>query len=399
MAKIKSDKTVSGSLKSSPSVYAFVPVRGGSESIPLKNIKIINHKPLLYWALLSLEKSKSVKEIIVATDSAAIKKTALSFGFKKVKVFDRSRKNATAEASTESVMLEYLEAARLKETDLFMLVQATNPFTTTENIDDALALFAKNPKAKSLLTAVRAKRFFWTEKGQAINYNPAKRPRRQEFAGLLMENGAFYISRVADILKSKNRLTKPCVIYEMPEHSGFEIDEVDDWLICEALLKKHRPQPVTGYKNIKLLLTDVDGVLTDAGMYYTENGDEIKKFNTYDGMALKLLQKSGVKVGILTAEDRQLNRNRARKLGLDYEFHGVKDKLRKLKTLLKELNLEFSQVAYVGDDLNDLEVLKKVGFAFCPASAQQEVLALDNVHVLKARGGSGVIRELHYLIR
>lgn len=380
-------------------VCAFVPVRGGSETIPLKNIKLINQQPLLYWSLLSLEKSKSVSEIIVATDSAAIKKTALSFGFKKVKIFDRSKKNATATASTESVMLEYLETGKLKDPDIFMLVQATNPFTTSENIDEALTQFSKSKTAKSLLTAVRTKRFFWNAKGMALNYNPSRRPRRQDFDGLFMENGAFYISKVKDILKSKNRVTKPYLIYEMPEHTGFEIDEVDDWLICEALLKKHRPVESGSYKNIKLLLTDVDGVLTDAGMYYTENGDEIKKFNTYDGMALKLVQKSGIKVGILTAEDRQLNRNRARKLGLDFDFHGVKDKLRKLKSLLKELKIDLSEVAYVGDDLNDLEVLKKVGFAFCPSSAQAEVLALPNIRVLQTRGGSGVLRELHYLIK
>ncbi len=378
-------------------VCAFLPVRGGSQSIPLKNIKVINSQPLIYWSLLSLEKSKSVTEIVVATDSPEIKKCALSFGFKKVRIFDRDPANATNSASTESVMLEYLQKAKLKATDIFMLVQVTSPFTTEKNFDDALSLFLKNKTAKSLLSVVRSKRFFWNDKGP-INYNPSKRPRRQDFDGLLMENGAFYIGRVKDILKTKNRIIKPVMTYEMPEHAGFEIDEVDDWQICEALLKKYRPAE-KNYDKIKLFLCDIDGVLTDAGMYYTENGDEIKKFNTYDGLALKLMQKSGLKVGILTAEDRNLNRNRARKLALDFEFHGVKDKLKQLDILLKELGLNYSQVAYVGDDLNDIEVLKKVGFAFCPSTAQPEVLALANVHVAKTAGGSGVIREIHNLIK
>ena len=380
-------------------VTAFVPVRGGSQSIPLKNIKPINGQPLLYWSLLSLEHSKLVNEIIVATDSGEIRKTALSFGFKKVRVFDRSPQNASNTASTESVLLEFLEKSKAKATDLILLLQATNPFTTAAHVDEALAAFQKNKIAKSLLSVVNTKRFFWDSKGKPLNYNPAKRPRRQDFDGLFMENGAFYLSRAGDILKSKNRLTKPVMTFEMPEHSGFEIDEVDDWLICEALLKKHRPSASAAYSQIKLLLCDVDGVLTDAGMYYTENGDEIKKFNTYDGMALNLMQKSGIKVGILTAEDRNLNRNRAKKLKLDFDFHGVKDKLKQLDSLLKELGLKYSQVAYIGDDINDIEVLKKVGFAFCPSSAQPEVLSLANVRVLKNAGGAGVIRELHNLIK
>jgi len=210
-----------------------------------------------------------------------------------------------------------------------------------------------------------------------------------------MENGAFYISAVKDILKTRNRLTKPVITYEMPEYSGLEIDEPDDWVIAEKFLKKYRGNPsAKNYGQIKLFLSDVDGVLTDAGMYYSENGDELKKFSTYDGMGFQLIQKLGIKVGILTKEDRKLNRARAKKLKLDFDFHGIDNKLSRLDELLKELGLNYSQVAYVGDDINDLEVLGKVAFAFCPSSAVPEVLNLENIHVLKASGGQGAIREV-----
>jgi N-acylneuraminate cytidylyltransferase len=297
-------------------------------------------------------------------------------------------------------MLEYIERSKLKGTDNFILVQATNPFTTTEDIELALAQFKKNRLAKSLLSVVRTKRFFWTTKNKPLNYNPMKRPRRQDYEGLLMENGAFYISAVKDITKSKNRLSKPIITYEMPEYSGFEIDEPDDWTIVEKFLKKYRGNlKAKSYGDIKLLLSDVDGVLTDAGMYYSENGDELKKFNTYDGMGFQLIQKMGIKVGILTKEDRELNRARAKKLKLDFDFHGVQDKLSKLDELLKELGLNYSQVAYVGDDINDIEVLKKVGFAFCPSSSIPEVLQLEGVHVLRAAGGKGAVREVYNLVK
>ncbi len=378
---------------------AFIPVRGGSQSIPLKNIKEINGQPLIYWSLASLENSKSIDEIVVATDSMAIKNCVNNFGFKKVKIYDRDAANSQNTSSTESVMLEYLAKSKLKGTDNFILVQATNPFTTTEDFDSALSQFKKNKKAKSLLSVVRSKRFFWTTKSQPLNYNPLKRPRRQDYEGLLMENGAFYISAVKDILKTKNRLTKPIITFEMPEYSGFEIDEPDDWTIVEKFLRKYRGKPQNkAYSDIKLLLSDVDGVLTDAGMYYSENGDELKKFNTYDGMGFQLIQKTGIKVGILTKEDRKLNRARAKKLKLDFDFHGIENKLAELDKLIKELGISYKNVAYVGDDINDIEVLSKVAFAFCPSSAIPEVLALDGIHILKARGGQGAIREIYRLL-
>jgi N-acylneuraminate cytidylyltransferase len=378
---------------------AFIPVRGGSQSIPLKNIKEINGQPLIYWTLISLENAKSIDQVVVATDSTAIKNCVQNFKFKKVVIYDRDPANAQNTSSTESVMLEYISKSKLKGTDNFVLVQATNPFTTSEDFDSALAQFKKARLAKSLLSVVRTKRFFWTTKNKPMNYNPMKRPRRQDYEGLLMENGAFYISAVKDITKSGNRLSKPVMTYEMPEYSGFEIDEPDDWPIVEKFLKKYRGNLKNkNYSDIKLLLSDVDGVLTDAGMYYSENGDELKKFNTYDGMGFQLIQKLGIKVGILTKEDRQLNRARAKKLKLDFDFHGVHEKLSRLDELLKELKLNYSQVAYVGDDVNDIEVLKKVGFAFCPSSSIPEVLQLENVHVLNKAGGEGAIREVYNLI-
>ncbi len=381
---------------------AFIPVRGGSRSIPLKNIKPINGQPLIYWSLVSLEHCSEVDEIVVATDSVEIVKAVEAFKFSKVKIYNRTSENAQDTSSTESVMLEFLQQRKLKAADVFVLVQATNPFATTADFESALKLFKKSKPARSLLSAVRTKRFFWDLKNKPLNYNPTQRPRRQDYAGLMMENGAFYISRVQDILKSKNRLTKPVITFEMPEHSGFEIDENDDWIICEQLLKKHRSNDSAkkmDYGRIKLFLSDVDGVLTDAGMYYSEKGDEIKKFTTYDGMGFKLLQKLGIKTGILTAENRDLNRRRSEKLKLDYDFHGVEDKLSELNRLLKKLGLDYSEVAYVGDDLNDIEVLKKVGFAFCPSTAQPEVCSIRGIHILKAAGGGGVVREIYRLIQ
>ena len=109
---------------------AFIPARCGSESIPFKNIKIICGKPLIYWSLLALTKSKTIDQIYVATDCDEIKDTVIDFNFDNVKIFDRSSTNASNTASTESVMLEFLDNKVFSGEDLFVLVQATTPFTS-----------------------------------------------------------------------------------------------------------------------------------------------------------------------------------------------------------------------------------------------------------------------------
>ena len=113
------------------SVIAFIPARGGSKSIPLKNIKGLCGKPLIYWSIKALNRS-IVDKIVVATDSDVIRKTVLEFNFSKVEIYDRDSRNATDDASTESVMLEYIEKSELLDSDIFMLVQATSPFTHPE---------------------------------------------------------------------------------------------------------------------------------------------------------------------------------------------------------------------------------------------------------------------------
>ena len=154
----------------------------------------------------------------------------------------------------------------------------------------------------------------------------------------------------------------------------------------------------TDYLKIKIFLSDVDGVLTDGGMYYTENGDEFKKYSVYDGMGFQLLQKTGFKVGIVTTEDKQMNRIRSNKLGLDFDFHGVKDKLELVKDLCRQENITLNEVAYIGDDLNCFRLLSNVGIAACPNNAVAKIKAIPNIIQLKKNGGDGVVREFIELI-
>ena len=376
-------------------VIAFIPVRGGSKSIPLKNIKPFCGKPLVCWNIEALEQCNEVDEIIVATDSDKIEETVTSQAYKKTKVYRRSAENACDTASTESVMLEYIRYAQLPTDDIFMLVQATSPLTETIHFREALDKYSKG-EYDSILTCVRNYRFFWNEDGTSMNYDYKKRPRRQNFSGMLMENGAFYINKVENILESGNRLSGHIGIYEMPEYTATEIDEPDDWIVLENLMRKHvLSRHKETKKPIKLFLCDVDGTLTDGGMYYSENGDELKKFNTRDGMGFQLLREAGIKTGIITSEDTKIVANRAKKLKVDFLYQGKRDggKLSVAKEICEQLGITLDEVAYIGDDVNCVELLNAVGTKACPADACEKVKNILGIYVMIKKSGEGCVRE------
>ena len=147
--------------------------------------------------------------------------------------------------------------------------------------------------------------------------------------------------------------------------------------------------------DIRLFLTDVDGTLTDGGMYYGSDGTEFKKFNTRDGMGLQMLQRTGVKVGIVTSENIAINENRASKLGLDYLTQGARDggKLAATREICEEMGITLQDVAYIGDDVKCYDLLASVGWAACPADACEKVKTIPRILVLERRGGDACVRE------
>lgn len=150
-------------------------------------------------------------------------------------------------------------------------------------------------------------------------------------------------------------------------------------------------------QQIRLFATDVDGVLTDAGMYYSESGDEWKKFNTRDGMGIKLLQRAGLVTAIVTQERTRLVARRAEKLAIPELHQGVMDKLSVIRGMATRHGITLEQVAYIGDDVNDLEALKAVGLSASPADGLPQVLrAVD--YVCRKNGGEGAVRELAEMI-
>ena len=145
-------------------------------------------------------------------------------------------------------------------------------------------------------------------------------------------------------------------------------------------------------KKPKLILTDIDGVWTDGGMYYDQTGNEWKKFHTYDSAGVLFAHQNEIPVGIITGEDTEIVARRAAKLKVDYLFQGVRNKLEVAENLCKELNISLDEVAYIGDDLGDIELLKNVGISATPNSAPEYVKKYSQM-VMTKNGGEGVFRE------
>jgi 3-deoxy-D-manno-octulosonate 8-phosphate phosphatase (KDO 8-P phosphatase) len=161
--------------------------------------------------------------------------------------------------------------------------------------------------------------------------------------------------------------------------------------------KLSRDQVLGRLGSIRLLSLDVDGVLTDGGLYYTDDGHQLRKFNVKDGMGIKRARDAGVEVAIISAGVAPSVQKRGEVLGLKYVFTGVKDKLETLKGICRELEIGLDQVAHVGDDLNDLPVLEAVGFPVAVADAIDETRQAA-VFVTERVGGAGAVRELCDLI-
>ncbi len=145
--------------------------------------------------------------------------------------------------------------------------------------------------------------------------------------------------------------------------------------------------------DIRLFITDIDGVWTDGGMYYTAGGDEMKKFHTYDSAGVVFLQLSGIKVAVISGENSPALKARCKKLNIEDCFAGVQNKLKTVRQLLRKYDLNWDQVAYLGDDLNDRDVLRKAGLSACPAQAPEYIRELVDWPLSK-KGGEGVFREM-----
>lgn len=372
-------------------VVAFIPARGGSKGIPHKNVALVGGRPLLAWSLREALAARHVYEVVVSTDSPVIAAVARAYGGDRVHVHDREPANASDTASTESAMLEW---AAGHECDVIVLVQATSPLVQAADIDRCVEALEG---ADSALTVVRKHQFLWEATdggpGTPLNYDPARRPRRQDWGGTLVESGAVYATSRSALLAGGCRVDGRIATVETSNVTGFEVDTPDDLLVVDALLHRHRTRPIPVPAPIRMVLTDVDGVLTDNGLHYGKAWQEEKTFSARDGKGFQLLRDAGVATGIVSSEDGPSLRERAAKLELDEICLGSQDKLSDVVAIAARHGLGLDEIAYIGDDVHDARLLACVGFSAAPADALPEVRDVVSF-VAASPGGGGAFREI-----
>lgn len=367
----------------------FIPLRKNSKGIKGKNKRKLLGRPLYSWALTEAAFSELDEVFVYTDDEEVINFITNQYSWNpKIKVLKRSAESATDNASTETAILEFSEKISY-EFDVFCLLQATSPLTTRVEINKALEEIKSGKD--SAISVVKTHRFFWEQNGIPINYELSKRPRRQDFEGALVENGAIYCTTKAALQKSKCRISGDIGMIEMPEDSYTEIDSVTDSNIVENLLL-HRLQSNRIPARITHLFLDVDGIFTDGRVLYSENGELAKAFDMRDGMGLEILRQDNIEVSVMTSENSALVAARMKKLNIDKVYLGVKDKLGMLEHLCMRRNIELKHSAYLGDDVNDMACMARVGWSISPNNAMEEIKKISDI-ILTSDSGSGAIRE------
>jgi len=209
----------------------------------------------------------------------------------------------------------------------------------------------------------------------------------QNIKGICVKNGIDFEDFLSDM-----------EVEEVHELSLFDLEAICEEYEIDMMALLFKPVFKSDFiqekiSKIKFLIIDVDGVMTDGGMYMTEKGDQMKKYNTKDGMALMHLTKSGFPVGIISSGfTEHLVQDRAKLLGIQHCYVGRESKINILNTWCADLNISLDEVGMIGDDINDLEIMKNIGFSTCPADAVNAVKSISHV-ILSSKGGAGCVRE------
>lgn len=379
---------------------AFIPARGGSKGIPFKNVRLLSGRPLIQWVTQAALGSSAIDLVYVSTDSDSVRFALSDLACPRLQVIDRSAETAGDTSSTESAMLEF---AKRYEFDKVVLLQATSPLTTATDIDAAFSLYRASG-ADSLLSCVRQKRFIWRANGdryEPVNYDPKHRPRRQEFDGFLMENGALYITRRDLLIRDRCRLSGSVAVYEMREATALELDEPHDWLIMEALMRTEAAHASNStarelFRSVNLLVSDFDGVFTDNRVIVEEHGTESVVCSRSDGFGISLLRKAGIECVVISREHNPVVGARCAKLGIEVH-QGIDNKLECLKMIASRHLIVPRNICYIGNDLDDIECIRFAGLGVTVADAYPETRA-HAAYVTANRGGYGAIREIVDLI-
>lgn len=383
------------------SAVAIIPARGGSKGLPRKNVLPLAGKPLIAWTIDAALAAKSIERVFVSTDDAEIAAVAERFG---AGIIWRPEAISGDLVSSEDAILHALSVIHETgcESDLVVFLQCTSPLTMGIDIDGTVNALISN-QADTAVAVADFHYFIWkdaTDSGEFIGVNHEKNVRlmRQQREQQFIETGAVYVMKTLGFKKYRHRFFGKTARYVMPEQRVLEIDTPVDFQVAETLLsaKQVEDRRAVLPARVDAVIFDFDGVFTNDRVTLSEHGDESVVCSRSDGMGIKLARLAGIRMLILSSEVNTVVKRRAEKLQLDV-IHGVEDKVTILDEWLIEHKLSWSNIIYVGNDVNDVGCLDRAACGVVVADARPEARAHANL-VLTNPGGNNAVRELTDLL-
>ena len=392
-------------------ILALIPARGGSKSIPRKNIKSLAGHPLIAYSIAAALQSRYVSRTIVSTDDEEIARIAQNFGAEVP--FLRPSQYAldnTPDLPVFTNALGWLKENESYQPDVIVQLRPTSPLRPPECVDQAVQTLLDHPEADSVRGVIPSgqnpyKMWQISEQGRMIPLltltdiaEPYNAP-RQDLPETYWQTGHIDAIRISTILE-KGSLSGSTIypIYIDPDYA-VDIDTLHDWqraewLISQADLPIVYPGPVKRSlpKPVDLLVLDFDGVMTDDRVWVNQDGHESIAANRRDGLGIAALHKAGIPMIVLSTEPNPVVAARCRKLNLEL-IQGLADKTEPLRRLIQERHLDSAHVVYLGNDVNDLVCFPLVGCAVAVADAHPQVLSKADI-ILTQRGGHGAVKEL-----
>jgi len=382
-------------------IVAIIPARGGSKSVPRKNIKELAGKPLIAYTIESALKSKQVDNVIVSTNDQEIATISEEYKATVVKRPDDISGDDTSSEAALLYTLDYLKKNKRYEPSITVFLQCTSPLTLPEDIDGGIQTLLDN-NADSVFSVTPFHHFLWgnNKNGEIIGFNHDKNTRelRQNRELQYLETGSFYTMKTQGFIRAKHRFFGKIITYEIHKERSIEIDDPIDFYLAELLINKKKTDNISDQlpDKVKAVIFDFDGVFTDNKVIIFEDGQESVICNRGDGFGIEKIRKFDIHLFVISNENNTIIKHRCKKLKINCSI-GIENKLSELKNLLSKNNIDPLKAIYVGNDENDVDCMKYVG---CPVSVNDAVDSVKQVSkiILSSNGGNGAVREICELV-
>lgn len=388
-------------------IVAIIPARGGSKSIPRKNVKTLGGVPLIAYSIAAGLESTFTHRVIVSTEDEEIASISRHWGADVP--FLRPSELAEDHVTDFPVFEHAVEwlAENDRVPDVLIQLRPTSPFRPPNCLDEAITKLLKDEEADSVRGVTPSGQNpykMWRIENEAMSplieseYREPYNMPRQKLPSTYWQTGHIEVIRARTILEKKSLTGDRILPYVIDPQYAVDLDNLHQWQFAEHLISDQslyviRPQndPNAILKTVELVVFDFDGVITDDRVWVNERGEESVACSREDGMGIALLRKTGMPMAVLSTEENPVVSTRCNKLNLPC-FQGIRDKSEAIQKISEQYKIPLDRIAFVGNDVNDIPAMKRVGLPVAVANAHPSLKEIARL-VLLNYGGNGAIRE------